>query len=94
LEALGKVVCTRCGSLRTRVIAGGLVERAVALLLRQDVVACVRCGFRGRQPKARKIVTSGRRSASSTAGGPPIDLAALDRKLDHADGASTRAGDD
>lgn len=78
---MGTPVCRRCGSLRTRVIGGGLVERVLALLLRQHVVVCARCGFRGRQGKAGGSAPDGVASRGDSRD-PRIDLAELDRALD------------
>jgi hypothetical protein len=94
LEGLGNVVCTRCGSLRTRVLAGGPLQRVLAFVLRQDVIACVRCGFRGRQRKARHISRK-RATAQPADTDPRLDLAALDRRLDRrSPDEPAHAGDD
>jgi hypothetical protein len=77
------------------VLAGGPLQRLLAFVLRQDVIACVRCGFRGRQRKARQA--SPRKSATAQPPGtdPRLDLAELDRRLDRrAPGEPAHAGDD
>ena len=79
-------MCRRCGSLRTRVIKGGLVDRLLALVLGQHVVVCSRCGRQGRQPRSfahetnrtRRVRADGERGR----GHLPLDLTDLDRVLD------------
>jgi hypothetical protein len=90
----------RCGSIRTRVIRGGVIQRAIALLLGQHVFVCRRCGWRGRGTRAvRFSFPSGDRGRgrSARAAGPPaasgVDLGAIDRALDGtADQVSPRGG--
>ena len=86
------VVCVRCGSLRTTVISGGILGGMLALVLRQDVIACARCGFRGRQPKpaaGRGTRTPARDTASAETG---IDLKELDRVLERDPGKPSGKG--
>jgi hypothetical protein len=80
LESIGMSVCRRCGSLRTRVVAGSLFDRALRVLFRRHVVVCGRCGFRGRQGRGEVLqVRTGEPTIPQHAG---IDLAELDRALD------------
>jgi len=79
-------MCRRCGSLRTRVIRGSIVDRLLALVLGQDVVVCSRCGRQRRQPRsfahqttrARRVRPEGERGR----GHLPLDLTDLDRVLE------------
>jgi hypothetical protein len=84
-------VCRRCGSIRTQVIRGKLLERLVALLLGQRVIFCGRCGWQGRLSKSADTSSSSHRRRrrhhrrqSHEPVLPPInelDLEALDRGL-------------
>jgi hypothetical protein len=40
--------CRRCGSLRTQIIHGSTLDRVLTRVLRQRVLFCGRCGWRGR----------------------------------------------
>jgi hypothetical protein len=70
--------------MRIRPIKGAFHQRLLAVMLRQDVVACARCGLQSRQSRAgaradaaRDCGTVPESSATSA-----IDLDGLDRALD------------
>jgi hypothetical protein len=79
-----------CGSIRTRAIKGGVLERMFALLLNQQILVCNRCGWRGRRRRSGGVARSAHHDARGSravgAGGAaptgtPIDLTSLDRDM-------------
>lgn len=83
-------VCRKCGSTRTQIIGGAPFERVLALLLRQRVVFCGRCGWRGRVRTLSDAPHSGHRRrrhqpAETGAVREPVstvDLDAIEKGLD------------
>jgi hypothetical protein len=83
-------VCRKCGSTRTQIIGGAPLERVLAGILRQRVVFCGRCGWRGRVPISSGVPHSGRRrrhqqAADSGSVREPVstvDLDAIEKGLD------------
>ena len=84
--------CEICGSLKTRVVDGTFGQRILALVLRQEIRACPRCGVTARMRRAADAQTgelspsSRRRRIVSETAGPAVarhevDLNALDRSL-------------
>jgi hypothetical protein len=86
-------VCRRCGSIKTQRIQGSTLERILAHLLRQQVLFCGRCGWRGRVKPMdsgdrghdrRRHRRRGRHQPATpdlTEPVDPIDLDALDKAL-------------
>lgn len=83
MESAHTTACLRCGSIRARLIAGNPLQWLLALVLRQDVIACTRCGWRGRQSK---LAADPRRRQGARAVAADdvksVDLGALDHELD------------
>ena len=67
------LLCPRCGSAQTRLIKGGALDRALALMRGQQVIVCGRCGWRGRQMPVRDRRRSMRLEGAAV---PPADAAA------------------
>ena len=85
--------CAQCGSIRTREVRPAGLERLLALLLRQRVISCGRCGWRGRikgsaDTGGKKSHTRRRRRSArveefaAPSDAPELNLAELDRALE------------
>jgi hypothetical protein len=82
LLAVKAMSCVRCGSMRMRPIKGALHQRLLAFVLRQDVVACSRCGLPARHSRAGSSTGPKTTAGQRDAAGPALDLEMLDRALD------------
>jgi hypothetical protein len=75
--------CLRCGSIRARLVTGNPLQWVLAILFRQEVIACTRCGWRGRQSR---LAADPRRRHGAKAVAvdevKSVDLGALDHELD------------
>jgi hypothetical protein len=93
---MGRLMCGQCGSIRTRIVAPERLEWLAVILLRQQVVVCGRCGWRGRKSKRAGQIVPG--PSSLTRSGVNLepapghvdeeidpDLAAIDRALGRPD---------
>ena len=80
MNAVSSAVCPQCGSLRTRAVRGNPLQQIVAVVRRQVVIACGRCGFTGRSSRLAErsdaAAAAGRRAAEDR-----LDYQALDRAL-------------
>jgi hypothetical protein len=83
LLAVKAMSCVRCGSMRMRPARGALHQRVLAFVLRQDVVACSRCGLPARHSRAGSSAAGPKTTvAQRDAAGPALDLETLDRALE------------
>ena len=83
--------CASCGSMRTRAVKGGVLERILAMLLSRQVFVCSRCGWRGRGRRPAGVVKNTQRHArgsrvsdslADTRTDAQIDLTSLDRAME------------
>jgi hypothetical protein len=82
LLAVKAMSCVRCGSMRMRPFKGALHQRLLAFVLRQDVVACSRCGLPARCSRSGSSAGAQTTVAERDAAGPALDLEMLDRALE------------
>ena len=89
---MSSAVCPQCGSLRTRAVRGNPIQQIVALVRRQAVIACGRCGWKGRQFRLQERPDSNSHAAGQRSGEDRLDYRALDRAMTPADEAPVRSG--
>lgn len=87
---MSSAVCPQCGSLRTRAVRGNPLQQLVAVLRRQAVIVCGRCGWKGRQfrlPERPDAPVAGDRTAVDR-----LDYQALDRAMSPGGDATHQSG--
>ena len=90
MDAVSNAVCPQCGSLRTRTVRGNPLQQIVAVVRRQTVIACGRCGWKGRQfrlPERTDATT-----ARDRTGADRLDYQALDRAMSPGGDAPPQSG--
>ena len=85
-------VCPQCGSLRTRTVRGNPIQLIVALVRRQAVIACGRCGWQGRQFRLPKRSESDSDGSDWRSGEDRLDYQALDQAMTQESDVPLRSG--
>ena len=89
---MSNAVCPQCGSLRTRSVRGNPIQLIVALVRRQAVIACGRCGWQGRQFRLPERSDSDSHGPDRRPGEDRLDYQALDRAMTPGSDAPLRSG--
>jgi hypothetical protein len=88
----GRLVCAECGSIRTRRISGNPWQRVVAVLRRQEVIVCGRCGWRGRQYRLDEKSRTRPDGAAVESQSDTLDYQALDQAMTTTNDAPIQPG--
>ena len=89
---MSNAVCPRCGSLRTRAVRGNPIQLVVALVRRQTVIACGRCGWQGRQFRLEANASNPTHESTRSRDDDRLDYQALDQAMTTKNDAPIRPG--